>query len=118
MKYVLVICRTTNYRSLWVDNLVVRGYLAVGVASLTEAERLIAAVRPKIVVLCQTSRIDERLIDKLEDSTALADVPRLLVSPEKPTPGWLTRHALNGHLSSDQDIAWLAHRVIGRLQAG
>jgi DNA-binding response OmpR family regulator len=52
MSFVLVISRDTNCRKLYVDNLVRRGYIVIGVASADEAEHLFSRVTPDLVLVC------------------------------------------------------------------
>lgn len=89
--YVIVISRQENVTRLYVDNLVVRGYLAVGVNSLTQAERLIEHHAPALVLLCQVPAVDESGYNEIMAHPALADVPVLLLSTERAAPRWLDR---------------------------
>jgi hypothetical protein len=65
MSFVLVISRDANCRRLYVDNLVRRGYIVVGVASADEAEKLLANVTPNLVLVCCSPTRYEQDIEKL-----------------------------------------------------
>jgi DNA-binding NtrC family response regulator len=90
MSLVLVISRDANCRKLYVDNLVRRGYIVVGVASADEAERLIANVTPNLVLVCCMPTHYELDIERLRVKYELIS-PILLMVRDKPDPVWVAK---------------------------
>ena len=90
MSLVLVISRDANCRKLYVDNLVRRGYIMVGVASADEAEKLLANVTPNLVLVCCMPTHYEQDIEKLRVKYELT-VPILLMVRDKPDPVWVAK---------------------------
>jgi hypothetical protein len=89
LMYVLVISNHVNVQRLYVDNLIIRGYLAVGATSPAKIERLIARHPPALVLLCQVPAADEAGYNEIATHPALKDVPLLLLSVEHNAPGWM-----------------------------
>jgi hypothetical protein len=87
--YVLVISRQANVTRLYVDNLVIRGYLAIGANNLAKAERLIKHHPPGLVLLCQVPNVDEADYTEITSHPALSNVPVLLLSVDRVAPPWL-----------------------------
>jgi DNA-binding NtrC family response regulator len=90
MSFVLVISRDANCRRLYVDNLVRRGYIVVGVASADEAEKLLANVTPNLVLVCCSPTRYEQDIEKLRTKHQLT-LPILLMVRDKPDPVWVAK---------------------------
>ena len=90
MSFVLVISRDANCRKLYVDNLVRRGYIMVGVASADEAEKLLANVTPNLVLVCCMPTHYEQDIEKLRAKYELTS-PILLMVRDKPDPVWIAK---------------------------
>jgi len=90
MSFVLVISRDANCRRLYVDNLVRRGYIVVGVASADEAEKLLANVTPNLVLVCCIPTRYEQDIEKLRTKYQLT-LPILLMVRDKPDPVWVAK---------------------------
>ncbi len=91
MSFVLVISRDANCRRLYVDNLVRRGYIVVGVASADEAEKLLAHVMPNLVLLCCMPTHYEQDVEKLRTRYQLISTPIMLMVRDKPDPLWAAK---------------------------
>lgn len=112
--YVLVISKELTFRRLVVANLVIRGHLAVGVASVDEARRLVENVQPKLVVLSKAGRVSDGEARSLREVAALASVPLLVISAESPDAEVMQRWEIEDHLLPldvqdmvDKMSAWL-----------
>jgi DNA-binding NtrC family response regulator len=91
-RFILVICQNSNIRRFCVDNLVTRGYIAVGVASADEGKEVLQHLVPEFVILCCEPKLSETEISRLRNyHPRLADIPVLMVSMEHPTREWLSR---------------------------
>ncbi len=90
MSFVLVISRDANCRKLYVDNLVRRGYIVVGVASADEAEKLLANVTPDLVLVCCMPIHYEQDAEKLRLKYQVTS-PILLLARDKPDPVWAAK---------------------------
>ncbi len=91
MSFVLVVSRNVNCRRLYVDNLVRRGYIAVGVASASEAGNLLSNATPKLVVVCCMPTAYEPDIEGFRTLYGLTETPVVLMSQDKPDPVWVAR---------------------------
>jgi DNA-binding NtrC family response regulator len=89
LMYVLVISNHVNVQRLYVDNLIIRGYLAVGANSPARIEQLIARHPPALVLLCQVPSADESDYKVIMAHPALNDVPVLLLSVDNNAPRWM-----------------------------
>jgi DNA-binding NtrC family response regulator len=89
---ILIVCRNSNIRRFCVDNLVTRGYLAVGVASVDEGKEILKRHFPNFVMLCCEPRLAEDEIQKIRhDHARLIDVPLVMVSMERPDRVWMNK---------------------------
>src|SRR5690606_15157441 len=89
---ILIVCRNSNIRRFCVDNLVTRGYLAVGVESVDEGKEIIKRHVPNYVMLCCVPRLAEDEIQKIRHEHArLSDVPLVMVSMESPDRVWMNK---------------------------
>jgi AmiR/NasT family two-component response regulator len=91
MSFVLLISRDVDCRKLYVDNLIRRGYIVVGVASAGEAERLLHNVTPDLVLVCCMPTTYPRDIEELRTTYRLTSTPILLVNRDSPDPAWTAR---------------------------
>lgn len=96
--YVLVVSRELNFRRLIVSNLVIRGYLAVGVASVQEAHRLISNASPRLVIISHLNRVPESDIQGLRQADGLKSVPLMIISAEPPDSGMMEKWDVYDHL--------------------
>jgi len=90
MPYTLVVSSNASCRKLYVDNLVRRGYLAVSVASATEAEGLLGTTLPHLVLVCCMLVGYEQEIEQLRTAYQLAGT-LVLMGRDKPDPAWAAR---------------------------
>ncbi len=99
LMYVLVISNHVNVQRLYVDNLIIRGYLAVGATSPAKIERLISRHPPALLLLCQVPSADESDYNAIMAHPALSDVPVLLLSVDDNAPRWMddSRTVYNVH---------------------
>ena len=104
MPYVLVVSHDVNARRLLVDNLVRRSYLAVGLASLAEGDRLLQRVVPELIVLCGQSIDLESDVDLLRSQYSFRSVPIVLVSPDAPDYTWLATWHIDASLHYPLDF--------------
>lgn len=108
MSFVLVISRDTNCRKLYVDNLVRRGYIVIGVASADEAEHLFSRVTPDLVLVCCMPTGYEQDIEKLRTTYQLTATPILLMNRDKPDPVWAARWNVTVRTDDRGDLRQLA----------
>ena len=108
MSFVLVVSRDVNCRRLYVDNLVRRGYIVVGVASADEAERLLNNVTPNLVLVCCMPTTYQRDIEKLRTTYQLTSTPILLMNRDKPDPVWAARWNVTARPDDPIDLRQLA----------
>jgi DNA-binding response OmpR family regulator len=85
---VLVISHNTSCRRLYVDNLVRRGYIAVGVTSGTEAENVFRTATPALVLVCCMPTDYQKEVERLRTVNGTA-YPIVLISQDKPDPAWV-----------------------------
>jgi DNA-binding NtrC family response regulator len=90
MLFILVVSRNVSCRRLYVDNLVRRGYVAVGVASAIEAENLLNTVTPDLVLVCCMPIGYEQDIEQFRTTYKLTG-NLVLMSQDKPDPAWTAR---------------------------
>ncbi len=81
MNYVLVVSQDNDYRRLLVANLVLRSYVAVGVASVTESDPLLHSALPGVIVLYGSAADCEPELAQL-NTERLAPVPVVLIGPD------------------------------------
>jgi hypothetical protein len=101
--YVLVISRDRNRRRLYVDNLIVRGYLAAGVASVDEGTKLVNKHIPSLVMICQLVE-EDRTVDHLRNKLKLESIPVVITSVDPPDPEWMTRWNIDAYVPFGDDI--------------
>jgi len=91
MSFILVVSRNVSCRRLYVDNLVRRGYVAVGVASAIEAENLFNNAMPYLVLICCMPTAYEPDVEGFRKTLGLVTTPVVLMSQDTPDPVWLAR---------------------------
>jgi len=89
MSFILVVSRNASCRRLYVDNLVRRGYVAVGVASALETENLLNSVMPDLVLICCMPTAYEPDVERFRRALGLVKTPIVLMSQDTPDPAWL-----------------------------
>jgi hypothetical protein len=112
MFFIMVVSRSANFRRLCVDNLVIRGHLAVGVASADEGKRLLQGNKlPDLILVCSDLEHNAPDIQQFRNSSRLASVPVVLVSPDKPDPKWAVEWKIASHIPYPLD----ARSLVGKL---
>jgi DNA-binding NtrC family response regulator len=110
--YVLVISRDRNYRRLYVDNLVIRGYPAVGIANVEEGTRLLRNQPPFLIVVCQASEMEEDGISLIRDIPQLASTPIVLSNTHPPDYEWMAKWGIEDFiLFGEEDVQHLVKRL-------
>jgi DNA-binding NtrC family response regulator len=102
MHYILVISQDSSCRRLYVDNLVRRGYLAVGVSSSREAANLLEISSPDLVLVCCMPDLYEREITRLRTTFGLTG-PLVLMTADRPDPEWAARRNIAASLAETVD---------------
>jgi hypothetical protein len=97
--YVLILSRGLNLRRYCVDNLVIRGYVAVGLASIHEGATLFQRRLPTCILLCQISDLNENDLRAIRSYPELDTIPLLVMSAEFPAPDWMARWRIATHLA-------------------
>jgi DNA-binding response OmpR family regulator len=109
--YVLVISRDRNLRRLHVDNLIVRGFLAVGVASVEGGRRLLQSHSPSLVVVCQMPEIEEDVIDHIQSIPELASTPVVLSNGDPPDSEWMAERGIDAFIPFGEDMRHFIERL-------
>lgn len=104
MPFILVVASEGSCRRLYVDNLVMRGYVAVGTASTNEAHNLLQHSIPELIIVCTVRSGYEDAILDLHKMHSLANVPIILVSPDPPDPDWMKTWGVAGNLQYPIDL--------------
>jgi DNA-binding response OmpR family regulator len=89
MPYILVFANDSSCRRLFVDNLVMRGYVAVGSASVNEAHTLLQQQPPELIIVCCLYAGQEETIIELRNIPALDNTPILIASPDPQDREWV-----------------------------
>lgn len=110
--YILVISRDRNCRRLYVDNLVIRGYPAVGITNVEEGTRLLHNQPPILIVVCQVSEMDEDGIRLIRSMPRLASTPIVLSNTHPPDYEWMAKWGIEDFiLFGEEDIQHLIRRL-------
>jgi DNA-binding response OmpR family regulator len=125
MAYVLVVSRNANCRRLYVDNLVRRGYLAVGVASAGEAGMLLETVGPDLILICCMSTGYEADVEQFRANHKL-EARIVFISQDLPDPAWAARWRVLTSAADPMDVRlltetlrpWLPERNSDRHRSG
>jgi hypothetical protein len=110
MSYTLVVSSNAGCRKLYVDNLVRRGYLAVSIASALEGERLLATIRPYLVVVCCMPIGYEEEIEHFRAAYQLTG-PLVLMSRDRPDPVWAARWRVDLCRADPMDVRRLVETL-------
>ena len=108
MGTVLVICSKPNIRKFYVDNLIVRGYPAIGVANLSEGSAKLGKIdeprqfTPALVLMWGALAMLEPDIENIRQSYA-DSVPIIVVSDERPAPAWMKKWNIADHRAGLSD---------------
>ncbi len=97
--YILVLSRGLNLRRYCVDNLVIRGYIAIGLASIHEGATLFQRNPPDCILLCQIPDLNEGDLKAIRTYPELDRTPLLIMSADRPAPDWMARWRIATHLA-------------------
>jgi hypothetical protein len=104
MGFVLVIAQEANVRRFCVDNLVIRGHLAVGMARIVdECQELLATQVPESVLMCGEPEQLERDLELFRSLHQLSFVRIVVISKDRPSAEWMTRWHIAAHIPSFPD---------------
>lgn len=109
--YVLVLSNDPNCRRFCVDNLLIRGYLAAGLANIEEGRQILQNVLPDLILLCQTTDLPDSNAESLRANPRLASTPIVLVSSQPPDPQWLAKWNVSLGLSYPIDPCRLIEKL-------
>ncbi len=107
MSFILVVSRNASCRRLYVDNLVRRGYVAVGVASALETENLLNNVMPDLVLICCMPTAYEPDVERFRTTLGLANTPIVLISQDGADPAWLSQWNVSMYATDLMDLRQL-----------
>ncbi|MBN1427138.1 MAG: hypothetical protein JXB07_02055 [Anaerolineae bacterium] len=93
------------------DNLLIRGYLAAGLASLSEGKRVLNTILPKLILLCQAAELSDDDAKALRTNPRLASIPVVLVSAKSADPQWLAKRNISLELSYPIDPSRLVEEL-------
>ena len=108
MGTVLVLCRNSNIRKFYVDNLTVRGYAAIGMMSMSESEADLLTKyvskqgTPDLVLMWGELARLQPDIEKIRQ-LYVSSLPIIIVSPEKPDRAWMVKWNIAAHRSGLSD---------------
>ena len=111
MTYVVVFSQDVTYRRLLVDNLVLRSFVAVGVASLTESDQLIQSTLPGLILIYGAPTQYEPELARLHDIDRLAHIPVVLISTGTLSAGRLERDNVAAHFADSPDLRRLVQQL-------
>jgi hypothetical protein len=118
---VLVLCRNSNIRKFYVDNLTVRGYTAIGMRSMSDSEADLSTKyvsnqgTPELVLMWGDLARLQPDIEKIRQ-LYVRSLPIIVVSPEKPDKAWMVKWDIAAHRSglsdSRQLMGFLHHWLV------
>jgi len=105
--YVLVFSSDANCRRFCVDNLVIRGYLAAGLASPKEAALLLQNTQPGLIVVCTSSdeARDHQMIRDIRNVQRFTSVPLLLMGPHIPDPDLMDELGIDAYIPEGRNVS-------------
>lgn len=109
MSFVLVISRDTNFRKFCVDNLVVRGYLAVGLTSAIEGQKLLENSTPQLVILYCVAERFKHEVYQLRNTYGISTTPIILIDANSVDPKWLAKWNIASQLDYPVDARKLVN---------
>ena len=112
MGFILVIAQDANVRRFCVDNLVIRGYLAIGMARVVdECQELLASQVPESMLMCGEPERLEQDLKLFRSLHHLSFLPIVVISRERPSAEWMTRWHITAHIPSFPDARDLVDRL-------
>jgi hypothetical protein len=113
MGFMLVIAQDANVRRFCVDNLVIRGHLAIGMARIVgECQELLATHVPESVLMCGEPEQLELDLKGFRSLHQLSFVPIVVISSDRPSAEWMTTWRITAHIPSFPD----ARRLVDLLR--
>jgi DNA-binding NtrC family response regulator len=109
--YVLIISHDRNCRRLYVDNLLIRGYLAAGVASVKEGLRLLRNYPPSLILICQMPEREEAELRRIRNVSGLDSTPIVLSNIQPPDPDWMVEWGIEAFIPFGVDVRQLIKRL-------
>jgi DNA-binding NtrC family response regulator len=111
MTYVLVVSQDGTYRRLLVDNLVRRSFVAVGVASLAESERLIQNTPPGLILIYGELADYKPELARIHSADRLAHIPVVLISADTLSAFQKEQDNVVAHFADSSDLRRLVERL-------
>ena len=104
MGFILVIAQDANVRRFCVDNLVIRGHLAIGMARIVdECQELLATQAPECLLMCGEPEQLELDLKGFRSLHQLSFVPIVVISRDRPSAEWMTRWHISASIPSFPD---------------
>ncbi len=104
MGFILVIAQDANVRRFCVDNLVIRGHLAIGMARIVdECQELLATQVPESMLMCGEPEQLELDLKLFRSFHQLSFVPIVVISRDRPSAEWMSRWHISAHIPSFPD---------------
>jgi hypothetical protein len=94
-----------------VDNLIIRGYLAAGVASINEGMRLLRNHLPSLILVCQMQEREEAELRRIRDVSGLGSTPIVLSNIKPPDPDWMAEWGIEAFIPFGIDVQQLIKRL-------
>ena len=111
MPFILVFSNDSSCRRLYVDNLVMRGYVAVGAASVGEARILLQHQLPELIIVCAIRTGQEETVVELRNMHFLDNVPIVMVTSEPPDREWTRAWNVSSSLPYPMDLRELLRHL-------
>ena len=112
MGFILILAQNPNIRRFCVDNLVIRGYPAIGLSSVVaESDALLEGWVPDCVLMYGEPEQLEPGLGYFRSHEPLSAVPIVIISRDKPDPDWMALWKVSAHISSFPDIKYLVDRL-------
>jgi DNA-binding NtrC family response regulator len=111
MTYVLVVSQDSAYRRLLVDNLVLRGFVAVGVAGLAESEQLIQNTPPGMILIYGEPADYQPELVRIHSADRLAHIPVVLISAGTLSAIRTEQDNIVAHFAASPDLRHVVERL-------
>jgi hypothetical protein len=108
MGFILIIAQDVNVRRFCVDNLVIRGHLAIGMARIVdECQELLASQVPEFLLMCGEPEQLERDLKGFRSLHQLSFVPIVVISRDRPSAEWMRQWHIAAQIPSFPDARHL-----------
>jgi DNA-binding response OmpR family regulator len=111
MSFILVCTTDSSCRRLYVDNLVLRGYIAVGIASTDEAQKLLQHETPQLILICCSNVGQENAVHSFRQMSNLDSIPIVMVDDEMPDQEWMKTWGVSACLPYPLDLRKLVPSI-------